>query len=75
VTLATVDRRSRALTYLVGDARAYLQQLDLAHAELAELRDEHLTTLLETLAQAQALVRDVNSRGTAALRGGSPEAA
>jgi hypothetical protein len=73
--LATVDRRSRALTYLVGDARAYLQQLDLAHSELAELRDEHPTPLVETLARAQALVREVSLRGTAALRGNCTGAA
>jgi hypothetical protein len=75
VTLATVDRRSRALTYLVGDARAYLQQLDLAHAELAELHDYHLTPLLEALVQAHALVGEVNSRGTATLRGSCTGAA
>jgi hypothetical protein len=46
-----------------------------AEASPTQLHDEHLTPLLETLAQAQALVREVNSRGTAALRGSSTGAA
>jgi hypothetical protein len=60
--------RSRALTHLVGQSRAYLQQLKGARDELAELRQPDLDAVLKAVEGAVAIVSAVNSIGSRKLR-------
>lgn len=62
------DERSVALTYLVGQSRAFLQQLDLSRLELGALADGELAPLIEAVARAEAAVRVAERLGTERLR-------
>ena len=61
--------RSVALTYLVGQSRAFLQQLDHCREELGGLADGELAPLLDAVARAEAAVRVAERLGTERLRG------
>jgi hypothetical protein len=60
--------RTRALTYLVGQSRAYLQQLEGAREELAELREPDIDPVLKAVERAIKVVSAVNSIGSHMLR-------
>ncbi len=62
------NTRAIALGHLAGQSRAYLQQLDLAQAELEELRAPDLDAVLEAIRRAVTAVEAVNSAATERLR-------
>ena len=66
--ILTGEVRSRALTHLVGQSRAYLQQLEDARDELAGLREPDLDPVLKAIEGAMATVSTVNSVGSRRLR-------
>ncbi len=70
--MATVLRNERttALTYLVGQSRAYLQQLELARRELGVLDHADLGLVLRAVDAAEVAVKAVDSIGTEKLREG-----
>lgn len=62
------DRRVRVLTHLVGQTRAYLQQLDGAGTELTALDAPDLALVMEAVEGAKAIVGEVDSVATRKLR-------
>jgi hypothetical protein len=67
------SRHSRALTHLVGQSRAYLQQLELAKRELRQANGHDLVGLLQAMDAAEAAVLAVNTLGTPKLRASSAD--
>jgi hypothetical protein len=71
--MVTGDIRGRALSSVVGWSRSYLNQIELARDELAELQQAghgDLGALLRAVDDAKATVRAVNSIGSELLRRG-----
>jgi hypothetical protein len=68
VAAGLVDVRSTALTHLVGDSRAYLQQLDLTARELHEVREPDLGVVVDAVARARAAVQEAERLGCQRLR-------
>ncbi len=62
------NERATALTYLVGQSRAYLQQLELARRELGDLKAADLQLILQAVDAAEVAVKAINSIGTEKLR-------
>jgi hypothetical protein len=62
------DRRVRVLMHLVGQTRAYLQQLDGARAELKAMRAPDLEHVMRAVEGAKAVVAAVDSIATRKLR-------
>jgi hypothetical protein len=62
------DHRVRVLTHLVGQTRAYLQQLDGARIELNALRAPDLELVMKAVEGAKAVVARVDSVATRKLR-------
>ena len=62
------DHRVRVLTHLVGQTRAYLQQLDGARAELVALHAPDLEHVMRAVEGAKAVVAAVDSIATGKLR-------
>jgi len=62
------DRRVRVLTHLVGQTRAYLQQLDGAGTELTALDAPDLALVMKAVEGAKAIVAEVDSVATRKLR-------
>jgi hypothetical protein len=62
------DTRTIALGHLVGQSRAYLQQLDMAKAELEELKAPDLSTVLQAIDGAVTSVQALNLTATEKLR-------
>ena len=62
------DHRVRVLMHLVGQTRAYLQQLDGARAELNALHAPDLDHVMKAVEGAKAVVAAVDSIATRELR-------
>lgn len=62
------DHRVRVLTHLVGQTRAYLQQLDGAKTELNALHSPDLELVMKAVDGAKAVVATVDSVATRKLR-------
>jgi hypothetical protein len=62
------DHRVRVLTHLVGQTRAYLQQLDGAGAELHALHAPDLELVMRAVEGAKAVVATVDSIASRKLR-------
>ena len=62
------DHRVRVLMHLVGQTRAYLQQLDGARAELHALHAPDLEHVMKAVDGAKTVVAAVDSIATRKLR-------
>jgi hypothetical protein len=62
------DHRVRVLIHLVGQTRAYLQQLDGARAELNALHAPDLEHVMKAVEGAKVVVAVVDSIATRKLR-------
>jgi len=62
------DHRVRVLMHLVGQTRAYLQQLDGARTELNALHAPDLDHVMKAVEGAKAVVAAVDSIATRKLR-------
>lgn len=62
------DHLARVLTHLVGQSRAYLQQLDGARSELDELHAPDLDVVMKAVESATAVVAAVDAIATRKLR-------
>ena len=60
--------RTRALIHLVGNTRAYREQVGLAISELEELRDRDLDGVAELLNQTEDHLAKLNDLATRKLR-------
>jgi hypothetical protein len=62
------EHRVRVLMHLVGQTRAYLQQLDGARVELKALHAPDLELVMKAVEGAKAVVATVDSVATRKLR-------
>jgi len=63
-----VDARTHTLTYLVGQTRAHVQQLESVERELRELDDPDDLDVIVAVQYGLAAARAIDSIGTERLR-------
>ena len=66
--MAARNVRSQALTHLVGDTRAFIQQIDGAMSDLTQLRDPGLELIIKALSELSPKLKVLDDLGTAKLK-------